>query len=1434
MCLQALFCFCQHSCILLVIVRVLFRSRSMVDQCVIVRSTCPLAPFHPVALVLPGPSAPECVAALPEIGAFLRGRMAGKADYNDVARMLWGVNRGRPPLDFGGDGDETVVGSEASHEQISGSVMRCSRCHAGRADLSPLDVPGATERAWGSADLCQLCTAITGIVSSAPANPLVATLGHSVQRWSVLQHAYVAMVGEGARTISGHDLLARYESFFKFLAPVLNWIPEQRAQSSIPPATLEPQELYAVFSRAADPSYATPDKRRPAGPPFSPRTPSTSPPRAESSSSTTRSPPPPQPPIVPVLARSPREVAPATAGGSGRPPLPPNQKPDDITALSINGPLNNGILGASIGRIRNTINEHTGRMRTATWFRQFKPATERALQRRLWQYESTIREARDIDLIRAYTCLQHRVQALLSSYKALEAWKMTGVENKLIEFAKHVEPIVALFEHVGWEFSGELQVVRIHAAFARVASDTGSVAQAMQAVDHAEFLGCFELLALELGEFATDADTKDEPTDDAGPLENLGPVVDDPDDGAGAIAQPSVANSSLSLVQTANPVELMARMLDKQIMYKLHCIPMDDGERQPVLQALAKDFRAVQQEWVKRFKKGEIISRIDFGGLLDSLALVFEAAAETDPVARSRSSPSALRQANEIIQYGNDMANPAFRSAQAFFCQGYDGCKGVLDVAKELAASGMQDASADLEFANVLGTLEKKLFLAFDGLEKWATTDNDGEWHDLNSYQEYLNLVRSSTNQLRMVAPQWSLARLEEQRLSVMDVFGHISTILGFASVLAIKHIIGQLGVLVEWSVLAAPMAVIEGSPLVGEGNPSSGDGPAQLVVATAQEVCQQPARERDLKAACASLGAVAESVGAFMTTVVGLFEETASAFNNFADKAGTKFVEEASESDIDIVNALKDSRENQDKMMKLCAYIDRVVKLSELEPLTLRALEGGGDKDSPYILVLSSFCALHKEMQAEQFFSFAGTTDCHYFVESLRFAPFGQGFVAQFGEKAFEKHAMPSASSAITWLEDLSAQVHAVDPGSIMDVSDASSVFHMLVGNITPQTLMNMWDLASFDEKLGQHIQSLRHCKVLDNLRSFTEAIGLASLPTSKVRPLNDDGSACQPSQPVMIYIKMVTGIKTVLVLMATLHMKLLRPIAMKQVIAKYILMEEVPYLSSYLKVELDNLDKHLHCEGVKAMESEAWQLPISFVVARCWMAAVQAFAKRVEMETLGLWVNMVETTTKKAGDATPAWSACVIGDVWNMKLAQSILVGKSTQIIKGHNELYDFLSDLNKAAMVMGVEPRLQKNPVTSDAISVALHTLATVKLAELVATGATLIATYRNSHLAYDKASSFLAKHPIDKRPASIPAAFWFQLETMASQGPVPGASRPSGEAKEDTSAKDESAAQATVKRERSQSPPRTPTASTQEVAKEADPPSRPVGLKRRRVV
>lgn len=1268
---------------------------------------------------------------------------------------------------------ETASASAAE----SPTLARCVACGHSRAEPSPLDPEGSSERSWshgGRGAQCQLCFEATVILERRGALPIGI---HGSGPWQLMCQAYASLCLESTTEIDAKGLLSRYEVLVSVqrlarggrnVGPA--HVPSSGAGSdrhspssagSGPPTRRALEAALATPTKGADPPSAGPSHRRSANSgtkralsisELSPSTPSSQAARVSQRSSRASS-------VADI-----EEHREATLRG---------YMTSEVPELSIQGQFCDPDIGPSLGTIRNTINSYAQRMCTIEWYSEFKSPTTKALQRRLMNYEGAVKASVDIDMLRAWDALRQRIAAVILSYRALARWRTTNTDDSLMQFLLHIKPVQKYLERVGTPTLGpELYIIHMLAKFVEAVALGAPIVEALKHVDHSMLLSCFaELQAPEQLRSNIKLELDDDDDDDGN---MAGDTLVKEEGGGAPKCDPNSAKKKapvpfIKLISARDGLEFAARMIDKVLLPKLHGMSVVEEERRQQAGDLARELQPLAGEWRRRFGSGGIAGVV-FAELLEALMTVCQSCSNEgqQPLV-----PSAIRDAMNLIhKAATSPIKPSLKCVEAMGL--FEGCLALMEGARLLASAGLQDEAADGVFQNGLKAIEDRMLLAFESIEQWASRGNEGRWQDFGSMDNHVKAVAQILLDIRMAMGQWSLARLEQQVLGISDAFNCALLVLDMVGIVAAREL-----------VVALPVPHLFLAPVVGEPSVGSGDATCAqepCAAKTSADAGPSTSHAGDIKAEVlkgdgdiapmVKIGGAARCIAprldGFLSAAIQQLESAKRLHNDLAEKVGQTFLASMSEYGINIEASLAKATNNKDMLMACCKYFEDAAWLHERAPLTLEELGSDSEDTAIYMTTLASFSGAHQSLGAEMPFDIQTAADVAELAMSLNFASTAAEIKAAFCDALFDLHALPTTRSAITWLEQMSRglTLNPLDGKCLENFDKPNELFRIIVPSPMLATLSSWMPAPPTQDALLAAADTMPHNKVLSSLVSFVEAIGLSEIPTTMMRRCMETEGEAQPAQHALHILTLDALLQTTASLGASIHTVLFGPPERKDPPSLQAQTETVPTLCHLLGEKLQDLDKMLHTPLMAEIEAEGWHLPHPISLAKLWQNSMAKFRLKCVMYTLGLWAKDLDSLAVQSKASCPDWQVCMRSDgTWNDHLAAGMLKGKSKIIAKTHNVLYDRLALLSNAAATMSVSPRLQDHEVTSQSIAVALHNMEHLKNSSVVAEGTQLLITYRDHHLAHKKATEFIARCSPSAHPG-IPAAFWSQFELMAA--------------------------------------------------------------------
>lgn len=425
-------------------------------------------------------------------------------------------------------------------------------------------------------------------------------------------------------------------------------------------------------------------------------------------------------------------------------------------------------------------------------------------------------------------------------------------------------------------------------------------------------------------------------------------------------------------------------------------------------------------------------------------------------------------------------------------------------------------------------------------------------------------------------------------------------------------------------------------------------------------------------------------------------------------------------------------------------------------------------DERAEYMRTLAEFCDNHRQLGVDLALVDVDVKgEFQEMVERSRIAMFTKSFLEGPGRMIFEKHAQPTGKAATSWLESLPLKVTPLDIAVIRSNQKAEAVFDTLVQAPDSEELAKTLEGELGGGRLKDMMAGWRHNKVLSNLKSFADAIGLQTLPVVTIRRVGGERGGEQPAQQAMLFLSVACDARNLCILAAVMNERLLKPVANGKSLSKAVVAKELPEVCKNMTNVHIDLEAALASDPIKRMEGEGWEVPIPFSVLRLWRQSMAGLAGICQETLLKEWVKLIDASSAAVKGSCPAWRACEQDGLWNEGLALSLLSGQRTSIVKQYNVLHELLSMLNTAATDMQITPLLKAHPITEHSLTVAMHALQEADRTLVVVHGMDVIEAFKNSAQGPAKAAEFLRQYAGAETRNSIPERFWMLFEAMVEE-------------------------------------------------------------------
>lgn len=1254
-------------------------------------------------------------------------------------------------------------------------AQHCVSCCAPPSLLSPLDKPGTSTRAWGMGEECALCDELRGYLLASGVSQevkdkvramwgkyLTAMVslrleGKTISAWQEVEDRHrVLMLASSMQVIpnrpiqhphpsSGSSLASSSLSCARHIAalgPSLNATPRQvgRAGSAKSDATFSPSSV--VSGGGASP--ATPgcggidNEGNKLG-----KGSATSDKSAGSGSSS-------------KVGAKPSVRAPE--GGS---------ELVEVSQMSVDAAFPSGQLGTSLKRIRATINEYVSKMCSPRWYETFRTGTIKALERRLANHSAKVACEMHLDTITAFRQLSARIAALLALHKALLQWGASRVDSHLLNLLPHRAVLVPFLQFTNQELADDLSIVFAKAFFhSKALADEGTIHTAFNSLDIAALNAAFDRLAAEPPK--VDDEVKEE--EEEHPEENEPGIskVGEKSGKHGATSRKAPSKSTPVLVREASATEAIVKLTDGALQFKLHALPKKKSDEfSASVASLVADLTLLLQSWQDAFAQDEKAGAMMT--VLSAIKTVLNCCLTEDAAKRV---PSDARNARHDIQHAAS-GEKMLKCAAAMLT--YDGPKIAMEEARVFGAVGLHDDAADAKFDMVMTKIEELLALAFDDLVEFTLRGCKGKPFDLTSFDGVLSLARTSIVDATLCVEQWSVSRIEEKTDSFVGFLQYILVLTEFGSWLSLDMLMAFMLGLRHLLQQGRPRPSKE-KPRVGD---SEGGGQHHSVVdaSSSPSVAVKLEDEQeslDKRVLLSSLKGVQQEAMTARSAVTNCLQSCLARsceIKVLADKAhtklGEKFLEDASNCLHETTRMAHLGKTCLESVLGATAYISHVADLVASAPFDSAAL--GDSKDTTkHMQILSPFCKLHSKFSNYDTNAFQWSEPFLELAKNLELVPSLLAFKAEFGDQVYSEHVQPTVSSMVDSLHKAIVDVHSVPAALIIKREDVKGIFGLLVVSPSSHELAKILGACEGME-VNSIIGALAHNHTFASLVDFVGTIEQKTLEADCIKHPEDKYGRALPAEVVLGVLGLLCHVRDVAVFAASLHEGLAQKDLETKSLTTTAMFETLPTLLHAIGVCLSKLDTMLHSVQVQRLESEGWRLPTDISVLKVWQGSMAAYRSRCIHLLLGFWVKYLTTQTKATTDVCPAWQVCFSKDVFKKSMAIEMVKNKLAPVIKAHNSLHKVLQDMNSAAKMINLSPKLATHEVTQQAVAIALDALGVAAKAGIFIEGVMLLNSYENSHLGAEKAKAYLERYKGPHREG-IGAPFWKQFEVLVADGPT----------------------------------------------------------------
>lgn len=511
-----------------------------------------------------------------------------------------------------------------------------------------------------------------------------------------------------------------------------------------------------------------------------------------------------------------------------------------------------------------------------------------------------------------------------------------------------------------------------------------------------------------------------------------------------------------------------------------------------------------------------------------------------------------------------------------------------------------------------------------------------------------------------------------------------------------------------------------------------------------------------------ATLASHMDMVGDIMAITKALDEMLRTKLHEQYDK-------ELGELNIDIPDAEQDLADISEAFELAMCFIENLAAIAPSTPLADSGhLMKTAVNNEGYLQSLSGFCSAYRRIDDDaKLVQVRIGGDCAALVEHVNLRMMIQALKLNYGKLLYDMHSAPITAILIKGLTDMTVQVQVCEVSTVQNHGRLDSLLPMFLSSPPPEILAvapdAMPDLETDSEKFfskaPQHI-------LLSNLEVVATSLDIDTLLVPGLRKPGCKVDGPVASERALIYLKVVSCVKDVAAIASVLHMKLCVPLASQENLPEELVVTELPHWLAHLGHALSVLDTVLVSAEVASMESEGWVHMLPYAVARSFKLLVAHFRGRCIRALLDLWSNLLDGFASKTVAVCPQLGVCINDNSMDEPLAQKLVAGKLSDVVKSHNYLHQQLQRLTSSANRMSLAPRLQEHPQTTAAVSIALHALGLAKSSSTIARGLQLLAQVRHQQDRPQQMKKFLSHFPEEER-GGVPQGFWRVVEAFAKE-------------------------------------------------------------------
>ncbi|CAK0813508.1 unnamed protein product, partial [Prorocentrum cordatum] len=316
----------------------------------------------------------------------------------------------------------------------------------------------------------------------------------------------------------------------------------------------------------------------------------------------------------------------------------------------------------------------------------------------------------------------------------------------------------------------------------------------------------------------------------------------------------------------------------------------------------------------------------------------------------------------------------------------------------------------------------------------------------------------------------------------------------------------------------------------------------------------------------------------------------------------------------------------------------------------------------------------------------------------------------------------------------------------------------------------------------------STKYNAALTDLKLFLEASSTEHLKVEGMVKVSNPEVVEVPVRHATAYMSIMNAMRDLVGCAAAANSMLFTEVGYVEGVSHESACSPVTIVLKLLADCLVKVDALLHNKDAYAIEKDGWTTGVNLNAARQWVHSMGTFNKNCRGRLLTIMGDCMKASTTACSSEYVDWAAAFdkTGKL-NLPLATKLFFNKLDKVAAVHIKLRQYVADVNAAAHILGITPRIQDLEITASTISLAMASLATrgskggvehwscaprrdlmqtAKASQLTAVirGVSLLGSLANKPTGPSEARAFTLKHKVPKNK-DIPEGFWDELAVAA---------------------------------------------------------------------